>query len=215
MREASSLREVSWLSDAMSLRISKVERVSSEMRIVLMVDYMTDARFCRRIIASAQEVVSGILKHMEIVLESCAATDRFGNTLGSKLRGGEVIELTGDVGAGKTTLTKSLAIGMGIVDDVQSPTFTLSRTYEAPSGLTLVHYDFYRLHEPGILAAELEESLSRDDCVVVIEWSGIVQGILPDDRLTIEITPTSEQARQLSVVAGGVKSQALTEAIHI
>lgn len=148
---------------------------------------------------------------MNIELESIAATERFGNTVGALLRGGEVIELVGDVGAGKTTLTKALAVGMGIVEDVQSPTFTLSRTYGTPSGLTLVHYDFYRLQEPGILTAELEESLSRQDCVVVIEWADIVQGVLPEDRLTITITATDEQARRLSVHAGGEKSIALRE----
>ena len=70
----------------------------------------------------------------------------FGQELGNSLKGGEVIELIGDVGAGKTTFTKGLAKSLGITDEIQSPTFTISRVYEGTKN-NLVHYDFncYRM----------------------------------------------------------------------
>ncbi|MCA9334779.1 tRNA (adenosine(37)-N6)-threonylcarbamoyltransferase complex ATPase subunit type 1 TsaE, partial [Candidatus Saccharibacteria bacterium] len=68
-----------------------------------------------------------------------------GSVLGKTLTGGETIELVGDVGAGKTTFVRGVARGMHVDETVQSPSFTISRIYEATEGRRLVHYDFYRL----------------------------------------------------------------------
>ena len=91
----------------------------------------------------------------------------FGAKLGAELRGGEVIELIGDVGAGKTTFTKGLAKGLAIAETVQSPSFTISRVYDGR--LELVHYDFYRLNNAGVMALELADNLSDAEKVVVID----------------------------------------------
>ena len=139
--------------------------------------------------------------------------DDFGVRLGRHFDGGETIELVGDVGAGKTTLTKAIASGMGIADDISSPSYTLSQTYESPSGVRLVHYDFYRLSDPGVLANELKEVLKDMKSVVVIEWAAIVKDVLPDDHLTILITPVSDMARNLSLRANGPGSLKLLEAL--
>lgn len=135
----------------------------------------------------------------------------FGAKLGAVLEGGEIIELVGDVGAGKTTLTKGIAMGLGINEDVQSPSFTISRVYEARGGLQLAHYDFYRLGDAGIMAAELGETLSDPQAVTIIEWAEIVGGVLPDDRLEVHITSPSETSRRVSLSAGGEKSKKLLE----
>jgi tRNA threonylcarbamoyladenosine biosynthesis protein TsaE len=130
----------------------------------------------------------------QTVSTSTDDTARLAERLGARLRGGEVIELVSDVGGGKTTFVKSLAKGMGSTDTVGSPTFTISRQYTA-GVLTLYHFDFYRLHEPGIMAAELSEVLSDESAVVAIEWADIVEGVLPAERLTITITATGENER--------------------
>lgn len=127
------------------------------------------------------------------------ATREFGEQVGRTLRGGEVIELVGDVGAGKTTFTKGLAKGLEIDDDVQSPSFTISRVYEGRDGLLLVHYDFYRLHDAGIMADELRETVEDPQAVTVIEWAGIVEGVLPKDRLTITFETPTEETRKLTL----------------
>lgn len=123
----------------------------------------------------------------------------FGATLGERLTGNETIELVGDVGAGKTTFVKGLARGLGVDEDVQSPSFTISRVYDGRDGIVLAHYDFYRLGEAGILSEDLAESLHDDKTVTVIEWSGIVSDALPDDRIRISFMTTAEDRRLLEV----------------
>lgn len=122
-----------------------------------------------------------------------------GEKLAASLKGGEVIELIGDVGAGKTTFTKGLAKGLGVSDDVQSPSFTLSRQYEADGGLMLSHYDFYRLSDPGILALELADIMSQPGNITVIEWADIVEGVLPENRITIKISSPTETDRSVEI----------------
>lgn len=117
----------------------------------------------------------------------------FGERLGRVLRGGECLELIGDVGTGKTTLTKGLARGLDIDDDVQSPSFTISRTYPARNGLTLDHYDFYRLNDPGIMRYELAESVDDPRVITVIEWADSVADVLPDQRLTARLFHDEQQ----------------------
>ena len=137
----------------------------------------------------------------------------FGRTIGAALRGGEVLELIGDVGTGKTTLTKGLAEGLAISEPVQSPTFTILRVYAARDGLHLHHYDFYRLGEAGIMAEDVNEVMHDPAAVTVIEWSGAVSDVLPTDRLQISIQATDENERNVTVNAGGERSQALLEAV--
>jgi tRNA threonylcarbamoyladenosine biosynthesis protein TsaE len=137
----------------------------------------------------------------------------FGGMLGSLLSGGEFIELIGDVGAGKTTLTKGLAVGLGVKDNVQSPSFTINRVYDGRDDLILSHYDFYRLNDAGIMATELRESVDDQDRITVIEWAGVVDGALPVDKLTIEIASLSEISRKLTLSAGGPISNGLIEKI--
>lgn len=136
---------------------------------------------------------------MEQTISSDEAMKKFGETLAAQLRGGQVIELIGDVGAGKTTLAKGVARGLGITEELQSPSFTLSRVYDMPDSRQLVHYDFYRLSDPGILADELVDTMGRDDVITLIEWADIVEGVLPEDRITIQISPLSEAARTVRV----------------
>lgn len=138
----------------------------------------------------------------------------FGERLGRLLAGGETIVLVGDVGAGKTTLTKGIARGLGIKEPIQSPTFTISRLYDAHNDLVLAHYDFYRLNEPGIMSLELAESIDDSSRITVLEWADIVESVLPDDHLVIEISPTDETERELVVQAHGPRSVSIMEQVQ-
>lgn len=124
------------------------------------------------------------------------ATEALAASIGAKFTGGEVIELVSDLGGGKTAFVRGLARGMGSHDQVASPTFTISREYHSDN-LTLYHFDFYRLHEPGIITAELAEFIHDPKAVVAIEWSDIAKHVLPEKRVTVHLTLTGETNRQL------------------
>jgi len=113
------------------------------------------------------------------------------------LRGGEVLELISDLGGGKTNFVRGLANGMGSQDAVRSPSFTLSNQYQA-GNLTLYHFDFHRLSQPGIMRNELQEILADKNAVVAVEWPGIIEEVLPAEHLVIHIRPITESSRELT-----------------
>ena len=149
------------------------------------------------------------MEPMTIEVKDETEMKAFGEKLGALFEGGEILELIGDVGAGKTTLAKGIAQGMGVDEDVQSPSFTISRVYDASKGLHLAHYDFYRLHDAGIMAAELHETIHEPKTATIIEWAEIVSGVLPTDRLTLKIASPSETARSITCEPGGERSSTL------
>jgi tRNA threonylcarbamoyladenosine biosynthesis protein TsaE len=134
----------------------------------------------------------------QIKSSSSASTEQLGHNIGTRLRGGEVIELASDLGGGKTTFVRGLAAGMGSDDAVSSPSFTISQVYQA-GNLTLHHYDFYRLPDAGLMQQELAEVLEDPQAVVVVEWAGVVENVLPAERISVVIKPTGENAREFSV----------------
>lgn len=112
------------------------------------------------------------------------------------LTGGEVLSLTGDLGAGKTVFVKGLAVGLGIRDTVTSPTFTIMEAYE-DGRLTLCHYDAYRLSSfDEATEAGIAEYFGRPDCVCAVEWAsnlGEEFGRYVTAEITIEITGEDER----------------------
>jgi len=146
---------------------------------------------------------------MKKQISSEEAMKEFGEQIGRLVEGGEVIELIGDIGAGKTTLTKGLAVGMEISETVQSPTFTINRVYSATNHRLLAHYDFYRLADAGIMADELHETAREPGAVVVVEWGDVVRAVLPEDHLQIVFASPSETDRELVMSAHGPRSERL------
>ncbi len=132
-----------------------------------------------------------------IISDSADETRRLAEKIGRRLRGGEIIILASDLGGGKTTFVRGLAGGMGSQDAVRSPSFTLGNEYRAKA-LTLSHFDFYRLKEPGIMRDELAEVLTDPKSVVVVEWGAIVEDVLPEERLTITLRATGHNSRELT-----------------
>ena len=111
-----------------------------------------------------------------------------------------VIELVGDVGVGKTTFVRGLAKGLDIKEPVTSPSFTISKSYACPDGRTLMHYDFYRLNEPGLMLDELKESLKNENNIIVIEWSDSIKELLPKKHIIINIKYNDDGSRELEVL---------------
>lgn len=104
------------------------------------------------------------------------------------------------MGGGKTTFVRGLARGAGSQDKVASPTFTINKVYQAPK-FEIQHFDFYRLHEAGIVADELAEVVGDPEVVVVVEWGDVAQHVLPEERLRIDIKQTPEGNRELTFAA--------------
>lgn len=138
-------------------------------------------------------------------------TENIGAKLGSKLRGGEVIELVSDFGGGKTTLVRGLARGAGSDDVVASPSFTISRIYDTPK-FTINHFDFYRLGQAGLIQHELADVLGDPSQVIVAEWAQVIRNVLPKDRLKINISKTAENTRELTLICPN-KLKYLTEGL--
>ena len=111
-----------------------------------------------------------------------------------------VIELIGDVGAGKTTFVRGLAKGLGIDEPITSPSFTISKSYASKSK-NLVHYDFYRLNDPGIMAEDLAENIKNKDNIVVIEWSDTIKDILPPNHTIISIKYNDDNTREVELLS--------------
>jgi tRNA threonylcarbamoyladenosine biosynthesis protein TsaE len=120
--------------------------------------------------------------------------------LGELLSPPQVLELSSDLGGGKTTFVSGLARGLGSKDTVSSPTFTLNQVYSSRNGVKISHHDFYRLNEAGIMANELAESLPNDKTITVIEWGGVVKDVLPADRITIEFNPVANDSEERRIV---------------
>jgi tRNA threonylcarbamoyladenosine biosynthesis protein TsaE len=136
----------------------------------------------------------------QLTTTSAAETEAIGESIGRRLRGGEMLELASDLGGGKTTWVRGLARGAGSDNQVASPTFTISKMYDAGQ-LQIHHFDFYRLEKAGIMQAELQELLGDPAVVVIVEWSGIVLSALPEERLTVtlEAMAESESMRRVTL----------------
>ena len=123
---------------------------------------------------------------MEYCSNSVAETEELGAQLAARLRPGDVVAYTGDLGAGKTAFTRGIARGLGIPERVTSPTFTIVNEYEG-GRLPLFHFDLYRLGDPEeLFDSGWEDYLARGG-VCAVEWSENVAGALEDEPIRVDI----------------------------
>lgn len=134
-------------------------------------------------------------------------TDRIGSVLAHAIGTGLVIGLNGQLGAGKTRFVRSLCCALQVDSQfVSSPTFVLMQLY-TDGRIPVAHFDTYRVGDVDeFLAIGAEDYLFSDEWLSLIEWAERVSEVLPADRLTVDIQPTSETARRLVFSAGGLKS---------
>lgn len=126
-------------------------------------------------------------------------TSQLGFKIGQLCRGDETIELVSDLGGGKTVLVQGLAKGLGYKGEVNSPTFVISRDYVLPHGLSLHHFDLYRIGDGDVAALELAEFIADPKAITAIEWGSNVSNALPKDRITVRITATGEDTRDIAI----------------
>jgi tRNA threonylcarbamoyl adenosine modification protein YjeE len=126
-------------------------------------------------------------------------TERLGEMLGAWLQPGDVVLLHGDLGAGKTTLTKGIARALGVQDAVSSPSFALVNEYALPL-LRLFHLDLYRLDDPADLESiGFAELTSAEDGIAIVEWPERAGAMLPDRYLLVEIVYAGEGRRDVHI----------------
>ena len=123
-------------------------------------------------------------------------TKSFGINLGQKARAGQVIALIGDLGTGKTTLTKYIARGLGITENISSPTFTIVKEYET-GRLPLYHFDVYRIGDPDELFNIGAYEYFDGNGLCVVEWADLVQDELPEDTDFIFIEYGGEEGERI------------------
>jgi tRNA threonylcarbamoyladenosine biosynthesis protein TsaE len=123
-------------------------------------------------------------------------TIEFGRRLATELRAGDVVALTGELGAGKTCLVKGIAFGLGIAQEITSPTFTIIHEYRGVL-LPLYHIDLYRLDSTQeVIAVGIEEYLPGDG-VTVIEWAEKIGALLPEHTKRVRMEVVGENARRI------------------
>lgn len=121
-----------------------------------------------------------------VTTRSDEETEGVGRRLGAALPPGRVVALHGDLGAGKTVLTRGLARGMGIDEPVTSPTFTIVQEYPCPDGRWLYHLDMYRIDgTQSALAFGIEEYLFAPGAITVVEWPERIADLLEHDALSV------------------------------
>jgi len=145
---------------------------------------------------------------VQVVTHGVEQTVTMGQLLGQLVQAGSCIVLDGDLGAGKTQLTKGIASGLGVGDLVTSPTFTIMNEYRS-GRLPLFHLDLYRLDTAGQLADIGFDDLFDGSSVVVIEWGGRFPEMLPDDMLRLTFSLASSADRIVDCAQTGPLSASL------
>lgn len=130
--------------------------------------------------------------------ETIAAAEK----LGSLLEAGDMIAYKGGLGAGKTTFTRGLAIGMGLGDNVTSPTFALVNEYRGED-MTLYHFDMYRINSEEDLESTGFYDYDFENNVAAVEWSENIADFLPKSTIYITIERLSELEREIIIEDGG------------
>jgi tRNA threonylcarbamoyladenosine biosynthesis protein TsaE len=139
---------------------------------------------------------------LEFTSRSPEQTRRLGMRLGSLLAPGDLICLSGDLGAGKTTFVQGVAQGWGTLDPVSSPTFVLVNEYRRPDGSRLYHLDAYRM--AGFLEAEdLDIDRMIESGPLLVEWPERIQAALPRACLTIQLRWLAEEQRAMVIRSSG------------
>jgi len=139
------------------------------------------------------------MKRFDLISKSSEETLHIGRIIGETLNGGNIVALTGELGAGKTCLTQGIAKGIGVSEEyyVTSPTFTLINEY--PGRIPLYHMDVYRLADSGDLEDMGYEEYFYGDGVVVIEWAEKVDDILPREALVVHLEYVDANKRMIRI----------------
>ena len=147
------------------------------------------------------------------VADSVEKTNSLGKKLGSFMLAGDLIALSGELGAGKTTFVKALARGLGIPeDDVSSPSYTLLNEYTGR--IPMYHFDLYRLEGADDVDDLGFDEYMEGDGLAVVEWADVAPQILPSEYLEIKIMISGEESRDLELKGIGERYMRIVERLR-
>lgn len=153
-----------------------------------------------------------VFDSLEVISQSVAQTEQIGQWLGAQLAAGDLMALSGDLGAGKTALTRGIGAGWGAREAVTSPTFTLMHEHHrAQDDQILYHIDCYRLEAARDAWGIGLEDLLYGNHPLVIEWAENIQALLPAERLWIKLTFLDGIRRHIHITATGERYRALLD----
>lgn len=137
---------------------------------------------------------------MEIILRNLDETEEFGVKLGKALKKGDILCLNGSLGAGKTTLTKSIGLGLGVSEYITSPTFALINQYSGR--LPLYHFDVYRLENVEEIYDLGFDEYFYGNGVCIIEWADKIEKMIPKEKIVIDIGKTEDLDSRIIKLSG-------------
>lgn len=126
------------------------------------------------------------MKEDIVIIKDKKETENFGRKLAENAEPGTVIALIGDLGTGKTALTKAIADGLGVAETITSPTFNIVRQYES-GRIPLYHFDVYRIDDIDEMYELGYEEYFFGEGVCVVEWADMIEEIIPEDAIVIRM----------------------------
>ena len=141
---------------------------------------------------SGQDILQQMIEKQKIISESPEDTFALGKQIGENVAPGSVLTLVGDLGVGKTVFTQGLAEGLGILDAVNSPTFTIVQIYEE-GRIPLYHFDVYRIGDISEMDEIGYEDYFYGDGVCLIEWANLIEELLPEQYVEIRMEKNLEK----------------------
>ncbi len=130
---------------------------------------------------------------------SADETIALGEKIGKKLSKGDVIAFKGDLGAGKTTITRGISIGLGLGDNVTSPTFSLVNEYRGKEK-SLIHFDMYRITNPDDVELTGFWDYIEEGCILAVEWSENISDVIPKNSIIISFKRIDDNTREIEIL---------------
>ena len=135
-------------------------------------------------------------QNIEITIKSEEDSAKLGRKIGEKAEPGSVLALIGDLGTGKTTLTKYIAAGMGVSEVITSPTFNIVKEYRS-GRIPLYHFDVYRIEDPEEMYEIGYEEYFYGDGLCVVEWADMIEELLPGDAAVIKMEYSDTEGERI------------------
>jgi tRNA threonylcarbamoyladenosine biosynthesis protein TsaE len=135
---------------------------------------------------------------MKVMVKNEGETYKLGKFIGERLSRGAVLSLNGDLGAGKTHMTKGIAEGMGIKDYITSPSFTILNTYDGD--IPLYHFDVYRIDDIREMYEIGFDEYIYGNGVCVIEWGSMVEELIPENSIKLSIVKLEDDVREIEIL---------------